>query len=274
MDTLTYLQSIILGVVQGLTEFLPVSSSGHLVLVPAILRWPAPGLLFDTLLHWGTLGAVAAYFFDDLIGVVRDWFASVFLRRPATPQSRLGWYLIVGSVPAAIIGYLGKSYIEQLFAEPAWVGGFLLVTAAALVASERRRRGDKDLAQMTVWDALLIGAAQGLAVAPGLSRSGATIAVGLFLGLRRPAAARFSFLLAVPVILGAGGFQLMELAGAGIGDVSWGSVLVGVLAALVSGYLCIRFLLRYLQRHSLYVFAGYCAVVGVAVLALSAAGWL
>ncbi len=239
-----------------------------------MFRWPAPGLLFDTLLHWGTLAAVVAYFFNDLVSLARDWFSSIFLRRPATPQSRLGWLLILGSVPAAVLGVLAKSAIEQLFAEPAWVGAFLLLTAVLLAVSEWRGQGEKELAQLTVWDALLIGTAQGLAIAPGLSRSGATIAVALFLGMRRPAAARFSFLLSIPVILGAGGLQLVELAGSGNGALPWANVLLGFLAALISGYLCIRYLLRYLQRGKLYVFAVYCALVGCVTLALRLAGVL
>jgi len=270
LDNLTSLQAVLLGIVQGLTEFLPVSSSGHLVLVPAILGWPAPGLAFDTFLHWGTLVAIVGYFFHDLLAVAGDWLAVVFRRRPATPMSRLGWLLIVGTLPTVVIALLLEPLVERLFVSTFWLGPFFLVTAALLILGELLGKGDKEIEQMTLWEALLIGAAQGLAIAPAISRSGATIAVGLFLGLRRPAAARFSFLLAAPALFGAGLLQLKDMTGA----VPWRAVGLGALAAAVSSYVCIRFLLAYLKRGRLYVFAIYCALVGVAALTLSALGWL
>lgn len=269
-------QSLILGLVQGLTEFIPISSSAHLVLVPWAAGWPAPGLAFDTMLHWGTLLAVLAYFRHDWPGIVTGWLRSVFSRGPwstaaggrlADPQARLGWWLILGTLPAAAIGYLFEDFFEHLFNSPIAVGGFLLITAAILIVSERLGRRVRKLDEMRPLDALLIGLAQAAAIAPGISRSGATIAAGLGFGLRREDAARFSFLLSMPAILGAGLLQLIQLLDAGSLADQWPALVVGFTAAAVSGYLCIKFLLAYLRRGRLYVFAGYCACVGMAVLA-------
>ena len=269
MDTLAYWQALILGIVQGLTEFLPISSSGHLVLVPRILHWPSPGLAFDTLVHWGTLVAVLAYFHQDYWTLAGDWFSSLFWRRPTTSNSRLAWLLIIATVPAAVMGVVGKKLFEELFSAPTWVAVFLLITAVILTLSERLGKQDKETDQLALWEALLIGIAQGLAIAPGVSRSGATIAVGLLVGLRRPAAARFSFLLSAPIILGAGLGQLVDLHHqSGAGGAPWLNLSLGFLAAAVTGYVCIRFLLAYLQRGRLYPFAVYCALVGAGSLIL------
>jgi len=266
------LQAIVLGILQGATEFLPVSSSGHLVLFPWVLNWSNPGLAFDTMAHLGTLLAVLVYFYHDLIRIIRDWFSHVFMRRPSTENSRLAWLLIVGTVPGVVIGLVGEDFFEQLFATPAWVAFFLLVTAAILTVSERLGKREKGADQLVLWEALLIGAAQGLAIAPGISRSGATIAMGLLIGLRRPAAARFSFLLSVPIVFGAGSMQLVKWLTDSAGHATIGilPMILGFLAAAISGYACVRFLLSYLQRGKLYPFAIYCAVVGVAGLILAA----
>lgn len=267
-----YLHAITLGLIQGATEFLPISSSGHLVLVPWALNWPNPGLAFDTMAHWGTLLAVIVYFFRDIVEIARDWLARVFRKGDATDNSRLAWLLIAGTVPGMLIGVVGEDFIEQLFASPAWVASFLLITAAILTVSERLGKRERGTEQLLLWEALLIGAAQGLAIAPGISRSGATIAMGLLLGLRRPAAARFSFLLSVPIVLGAGALQLFHLTtdSAGVSALTPIPILLGFLAAAISGYVCIRFLLSYLQRGRLYPFAAYCTLAGLAGLILVA----
>jgi undecaprenyl-diphosphatase len=258
-------QALILGIIQGATEFLPVSSSGHLVIVPWILGWPMPSLAFDTIVHLGTLVAVVTYFADDLWRLIRDWGGHLFLRWPSSDDSRLAWLLIVGTIPAVIAGFVGEKLFERLFSAPVWVGGFLFITAALLVASERLGKRHKDVHQLTLWNAVLIGLAQAAAIAPGLSRSGATIAVGLFLGLRRPAAARFSFLLSIPIILGAGTLQLVNLASSQPENTTWPPLLIGFVAAAITGYLTIRFLLSYLRHGRLYPFAVYCALVGLFV---------
>lgn len=274
------IHAIILGIVQGLTEFIPVSSSAHLVLVPWVLGWPAPGLLFDTLLHWGTLTAVVAYFWRDWISIIRGFFRSLTAHGPwnsspngrlADADSRLAWGLIIGTLPAVILGVLFDEFFETLFGAPAAVAVFLLVTAGILTLSERLGRRTRPLKTLTLTDAVAVGFAQAVAIAPGISRSGATIAAGLARGLKREDAARYSFLLSTPIIFGAGLKQLFDVVtGGATTGTPWGAVLAGTLAAALAGYLCIRFLLAYLRRGKLYIFAAYCAVVGVAILILSA----
>ncbi len=272
------IQAIILGIIQGLTEFIPVSSSAHLVLAPWAFGWERPGLLFDTMLHWGTLLAILSYFWRDWIAILRGFWRSLTTAGPwrnavggrlADPNSRLAWGIILGSIPAALLGFLFKDFFESLFDTPLTVAAFLLVTAAILVISERLGRRVRDLQTINIPDALLIGLAQGAAIAPGISRSGATIAAGLGRGLTRDAAARFSFLLSTPAIVGAGLLQLVDLLTGVDTALSLMAVVAGFLAAAVSGYLCIKFLLAYLRRGKLYVFAAYCAIVGTAVLLVS-----
>lgn len=272
------IQGIILGIVQGVTEFIPVSSSGHLVLVPWALGWQEPGLLFDTVVHWGTLIAVLAYFWRDWGGIARGFFDSLAIRGPwnsapggrlASPQSRLAWSIILGTVPAVLIGLLFEDYVESLFSTPAIVAIFMLVTALILAVSERLGRRSRGLEALQLPDALAVGLAQAAAIAPGISRSGATIAAGLGRGLTRDGAARFSFLLSTPVILGAGLLQVAKTLTENVGEANWLLLLAGLAAAAVSGYLCIKFLLAYLRRGKLYVFAAYCALVGIVALAIN-----
>ncbi len=285
------LQAIILGVVQGLTEFLPVSSSGHLVLVPWLLNWPDPGLVFDAMVHWGTLIAVVAYFWSDLWSIAGAWLASLRERSlNPDPNRRLAWLIIVGTLPAVVAGVLLEDFFESLFARPNWAAAFLLITGMLLVVSENWHRLDDaenhaaansatadqagaGLLGLQAWSipvagALLIGVAQAMAIAPGISRSGATIAAGLVVGLSRREAARFSFLLATPVILGAGLVQLVDLMRSGTAAAQAPTLIAGFIVAAVSGYLAIRFLLDYLGRHTLYLFAGYCWSAGLIGLAV------
>jgi undecaprenyl-diphosphatase len=270
---LNLVQALILGVLQGATEFLPVSSSGHLVLAPWLLGWDSPDLAFDTVVHWGTALAVVAYFWRDWISLVAAAFRSLLalaLRRPQPAQgsaeARLAWLIVLGTVPAALIGWLLEDFFEAMFARPVAAAGFLLATAALLAASEYLSRRERDLDTLTWPDALLVGLAQALAIFPGISRSGATIAAGLARGLRRESAARFSFLLATPIILGAGLFKVLDLAQEGDLAAQAPVLLVGFLAAGGVGFGCIHFLLRYLQRRRLYPFAIYCAVAGIVCL--------
>jgi undecaprenyl-diphosphatase len=273
------IQSIILGIIQGATEFIPVSSSGHLVLVPWALGWPSPGLFFDTMLHWGTLAAVITYFWREWLAVIRAFFSSLFGRgswssapggRLAHPDSRLAWGIILGTIPAVVLGFLFEDFFESLFGTPLAVGVFLLVTAVILTLSEKLGRRVRSLAQLNMPDALLVGLAQAASIAPGISRSGATIAAGLARGYQREDAARFSFMLSAPIIFGAGVLQLFDVVrGAEVVTSSAASVIAGTVAAGVTGYLVIRFLLNYLRRGSLYVFAVYCAIEGMIVIAAS-----
>jgi undecaprenyl-diphosphatase len=267
---MTLFQSVVLGLVQGATEFLPVSSSGHLVIVPAIFGWEVPPVAFDVLLHLGTLVAVITYFRHELSEVVLGLVTRGDERAAAR---RLGWLLIAGTIPTAIIGLAFDDLFESLFTEVLFVGVFLLVSAVILTAAERLSRKDvHDTAHLRWWQAALIGVAQGAAIAPGISRSGATMAAGLGLGLDREQAARFSFLLSVPAIALA---SVWALGGVLSGEGSMPDLIVslaGFLVAAISGYVAIAALLAYLKRRTLYPFAVYCAVVGVAVVAWQVLG--
>lgn len=266
---MSWIQALLLGLLQGATEFLPVSSSGHLVLVPWVLGWPAPALIFDVLVHWGTTVAVIGYFWRDWLGLAQGAWSAVRSRSLADPRARLALWIVVGTVPGALAGWLLEDFFEGMFARPAAAAGFLLVTASILTLVEGWSRRAKSLGQMTWLDALLVGLAQAVAILPGISRSGSTIAAAMARGQGREHAARFSFLLATPIILGAGLLQVVDLVGAGEVVVQIPFLLVGFLAALLSGLACIHFLLRYLQRHSLYPFAIYCAFAGLAGLVLA-----
>jgi undecaprenyl-diphosphatase len=271
---MTILQALILGVVQGLTEFLPVSSSAHLVFVPAIMRIPS-NVAFDLLLHVGTLAAVIGYFAKDVAALIRA-FVSSLADIPAKtfgrgiredPFKRLAWLIMAGSIPAAALGYLLKRFFEGLFQSVTAAAALLIVTGTVLWLAERARRGKEQAADLTLSDSLVIGLAQAAAIAPGISRSGATISVGLFLGLERREAARFSFLLSIPAILGATLLQLKSIT-AGF-HLSAGVFLAGLVSAFVCGWLAIRVLLNVIQKRSLRVFACYCWLVGGVFLALA-----
>jgi len=268
---MTVFQAIILGLVQGLTEFLPVSSSGHLVLVPELLGIPAPPLAFDVLLHLATAIAIAGYFAREIRLMVYSFLAPARLSEDDVKGfRRLALWLVVGSIPAGVAGLALGDFFESLFSSTLAVGVFLVVTSLLLVGAEkvvgsgsaRRTVGD-----MGLFDALIVGGFQALAIAPGLSRSGSTIAGGIFLGLDRATAARFSFLLAIPAIGGAG---LLKVPGMvdGIGE-SAPAYLVGAATALIAGVLTVHFLLRFLRTRGLWVFAGYTALLGALVIFLS-----
>jgi undecaprenyl-diphosphatase len=261
-------QALILGLVQGATEFIPISSSGHLVLLPWLLGWDEAPLAFDTMVHWGTLVAVVAVFWQDLWRLfVAGLNSLVALADKARPydraQASLAWAIVLGSIPAALAGYLLQDFFEDLFGKPAAAAALLIVTAGMLVFSERLSQQERPLSAIGWLDALLIGLAQAFAIMPGISRSGATIAAGLTRGVQREAAARFSFLLSTPVVLGAGLLKLHDLSAAGgLGDLA-GALSVGFVVAAISGYVCIRWLLNYLARRPLYLFAAYCFSFGL-----------
>jgi undecaprenyl-diphosphatase len=281
---LSLLQAVFLGIVQGATEFLPVSSSGHLVLVPWLLRWQSPGLAFDTVVHWGTALSVIVYFWEEWVTLVRAAILSLGaiqigplrLRKKAVPEGMdigrawLAWLILLGTVPGVLVGYFLQDFFEGMFARPAAAAAFLLVTAVLLTASERLGRRERDLDDLGWLDALVVGVGQALAILPGISRSGATIAAGLAQGMKREPAAHFSFLLATPIILGAGLLKVFELVGTGGLAAQAPALMAGFMVAAVVGFGCIRFLLRYLQRRRLYPFALYCAIFGVFSLLVSA----
>ncbi len=264
---MTLVQAILLGILQGLTEFLPVSSSAHLVIVPHLLQWPDPGLTLDTILHLGTIIAVIIYFWRDLWELAIAAWNSLRSRSLAEPKARLAWLLAAASVPGALLGVLFEDWFEQIFGMPKAAAAFLLVTAALLLISEYLARRERTLEAMGWRDALLIGLAQALAIVPGLSRSGATIAAGLLLGFKRDEAARFSFLLAVPIVVGGGAYQgLKLLMGEASSNLAPAVIIAGFCAAAFSGYMAITGMLALVKRRSLHPFAIYCAIFGLLVL--------
>ena len=273
------LQAIVLGIVQGLTEFLPISSSAHLIIVPLLLGWPQPGLAFDMALHLGTLVAVFSYFWRDLAAMALALPRGLRAGRPlADPHARLAAWLIAGSIPAGLGGLLFENAIEQHFYTDAGLERGLVVIALAMILlalllwlAERAATNARDLKEIRLRDALVIGLAQALALVPGVSRSGSTLTAGLMCGLTRPAAARFSFLLGTPLILLAGLKQLVDLARAGLSAGDYLPFAVGFLSSAVVGYLCIAFLLRYLQVRTTAVFIVYRLLLGAGLLVMSLA---
>jgi undecaprenyl-diphosphatase len=262
-------QALILGIVQGVTEFLPVSSSGHLVLLPAALGWASPPLVFDTTVHLATLLALVAVFWRDFIELTVAWWQGLRRGRPlGTPEARLAWWVILGTIPGALAGLLLERTFEELFASPHAAGIFLLVTAVILVLAEVFGRRRRELATMGWLDSVIIGIGQAAAIAPGLSRSGTTISCAMYRGFNRPAATRFSFILSAPIIAGAGISQLIKLIGPGTLPVGAPELIVGFLAAAGCGYAAIRLFLNYVRRRPLYPFAVYCVIIGILAITL------
>lgn len=265
---MSILQAIILGLVQGLTEFLPVSSSAHLVLVPYFMKWGEPDVIFDVGTHLGTLLAVAAYFWKDIIKLIIAFSKSLTNRTfRASPDAKLAWLIIVATIPAGLLGFLFESKFEAFFGKPHIVGWFLLVTAILLISSEFfNKRFIMPAQEVTFWRGIAIGIAQAVAIAPGISRSGSTISIGMFTGLDRQTAARFSFLLSIPIILGAGLVKFKQLIHMDVTSAYITILAIGFIAAAVSGYLAIKYFLQYVQRNSLYIFGIYCILIWLIVL--------
>ena len=265
---------IIIGIVQGLTEFLPVSSSAHLVFMHELTGF-APNLAFDTVLHIGTLVAVVAYFWNDIVHMLKSFFSSLmdilhgqFRRGIEEDQfKKLVWLIIIGTIPAGLAGYFFKDFFESLFSDITAVGFFLLITGLLLWGSEKASRNisaKSSLKNMTVKNSIAIGIAQACAIAPGISRSGATISTGLFLGLERELAARYSFLLSIPAILGAALIQVKDIS-TGL-DVNTGAFVAGFITAAISSYLAIKLMLKLVKERNVLIFAYYCWIVGIFVL--------
>jgi undecaprenyl-diphosphatase len=271
-----WLQAIVLGLAQGLTEFLPVSSSAHLRIIPAFVGWEDPGAAFTAVVQLGTMAAELLFFRKDLLRIGRAWAGA--LRRPAlrgTLDARLGWYLILGTLPIAIVGFALENDIETTFRRLSLIGTTLIALALVLLVADRRGRRQRRIADLTLRDGLIMGAAQTLALVPGVSRSGATLTAGLFLGLERQAAARFSFLLSIPAVVLSGFYQLLGiLDGEESSGIGAGGLVLATLLAFVSGYLAIAFLLRWVATHSFSAFVVYRITLGVVVLGLVAVGAL
>jgi undecaprenyl-diphosphatase len=268
------LQSIVLGVVQGLTEFLPISSSAHQRIVPAFLGWEDPGAAFTAITQLGTEAAVLIFFRHDLWSIATKWLRA--LGDPALrshPDVRMGWYLIVATIPIGILGYAFQDQIESGGRDLWLIGTTLVVFGLVLGFADRAGRHERDVEQLSSRDGFLIGLAQSLALIPGVSRSGATMSAGFLLGLNRPAAARFSFLLAVPAVVASGLFELKGvISGEKGGDEPIGYVIVATVIAFIVGYAAIAWLLRYLAHHSVRLFVVYRVLLGGTVLLLVATG--
>ena len=259
---LPFLSAVLLGFLQGLTEFLPVSSSGHLVLVQSLLPgFSQPGVLFDVTLHLGTLVAVCIYFWNDLWAMLLSLFSS---NKPeATDNRRLLWLLILGSIPTAVIGLVFRKQFEAMFNDLHGNGVWFIITGALLLLTDRVSTSGRTLAAMNMWDALAIGVAQGLSIIPALSRSGSTIAAGVFLGLDRQLLVRYSFLLSIPAIAGAFVLELVshrDAAAEGFDLLTYGA---GTLIAGIVGYWSIAVLLDMTRSRRLSIFGYYCIAVGI-----------
>ena len=263
-------EAIILGIVQGLTEFLPISSSAHLRIVPALLGWDDPGAGFTAVIQLGTMAAVVIYFWKDLWRVAGAWLASLRdSSRRSDPDARMGWYLIVGTIPIGILGFLFKDQIET-GARNLWlIASTLILLGLVLAYAEKVGQRKKDLSDLTTKDGVAVGLAQSLALIPGVSRSGSTISAGLFLGYDRESAARFSFLLSIPAVVASGLFQLRDI-GTGTSPGAVPTVVATVVSFAV-GYAAIAWFLKYLVSHSTMVFVAYRIGVGVLLIVLLAA---
>ncbi|WP_372789845.1 undecaprenyl-diphosphate phosphatase [Paraconexibacter sp.] len=265
------LHAIVLGIVQGATELLPVSSTGHVRIVPAFLGWEDPGAAFTAVTQLGTMSAILLYFRQDLWNIASAWLRS--LRDPSlrgTLDVRLGWFIIVGTIPVSVFGLAFSTTIEDGARNLYLIATVLIVLGLVLLLAERVGKRERSLEDLTLRDGILIGFAQALALIPGVSRSGATITMGLFLNLDRPTAARYSFLLSVPAVVLSGLFEMRHISdGDGAG---FGPTLLATVLAFAVGYATIGFLLRWISTHSFGIFVAYRVAIGSLVLVLVSAG--
>jgi undecaprenyl-diphosphatase len=279
---LDIIESIILGIVQGISEFLPISSSAHIIIVPWFFGWGEPGLMFNVAVHMGTLLAVLLFFRTDILAMAMALPKGIATGKPlADPMSRMALIILVGSIPAGLIGFTLGGQIEDMF----HTGGngrlaltiialMLIVVGLLMLLVERRLPQHREFERITWRDGIVIGIAQAVALIPGTSRSGSTITAGMILGLRKEVAARFSFLLGVPAVTGAGVLEAMNLAERGLSADERLPFIFGAGASLVVGYISIAFLLKFLQSNSVIVFTVYRCGLGVVMLVLIAGGWL
>lgn len=272
-----FLTATVLGLVQGLTEFLPVSSSAHISIVGRLMGAEDPGAAFTAISQLGTEAAVLLYFWRDIVRIIKAWFASLAGRIPRTdPDALLGWWVILGTIPIGVLGLLLQDWIETEF-RSLWVTAtMLLVFAFVILAAERYGKQRHELTQMTWKHGLAFGFWQALALVPGVSRSGGTIAGGLFMGYTREAAARYSFLLAIPAVIASGGFQVAKVvAGDAEGSgTAWGPILVATVIAFAVGYAVIAWFMRYITTHTFTPFMVYRIVLALVLFALLGFGVL
>lgn len=269
---MTYIQSIILGIIQGASEFLPISSSGHLVLAPYLFGWeiqPREAYLFDVLVQVATLVAVIIYYWQDLITILKAFIRNLLAGKPFQDrESKLGWFLLISTIPAGLAALLLKDTLESSFSNPKYAAIFLLVTSLLLLMGELLGKRFRDGESMTWIDSLIIGIFQVLALFPGISRSGSTITGGLLRNFDRKTSARYAFLMAVPVMSAAGFLAIYDLINSPLLLKNLPVYLAGFITSAIVGYLAIRWFISYLSRQSLYLFAGYCAIVGSLFLVL------
>lgn len=276
MGTMSWAQTIVLSIVQGLTEFLPVSSSGHLNIVSRLCWGADAGASFTAVIQLGTELAVLVFFAKDIVRIIKAWFIGLFHKdRRDNLDYKMGWYVIVGTIPIGLIGFLAKDAIRDNL-RSLWVtASVLVVFSFVFMAAEKWGSRKRDFDQLTMKDSIIMGCAQCLALIPGVSRSGGTISAGLFIGLKRSVATRYSFLLAIPAVLASGIFSLPDAFNPTHGQAATSSQLgVGVVIAFILGYISIAWLLKFVEKHSLNWFAGYRVIVGVIVLILLGTGVL
>jgi undecaprenyl-diphosphatase len=263
----SYFEAVILGVVQGLTEFLPISSTAHLRIVPALFGWSDPGAAFTAVVQLGTMAAVVVFFWRDLLRIATSWVRSLVKAEDrGTLDSRMGWYIIIGTIPVAVLGLVFKDQIETGARDLRIIGWVLILFGIGLWLIDKVSAQRKTIEELTLLDGLLFGIAQSFALIPGVSRSGATITMGRVLTYTREDSARFSFLLSVPAVVLSGLFEARKLGD--LGGPQWGPTIVATIVAFVVGYASIAWLLRWLTTHSMFVFGVYRVVVGVLVLGL------
>ena len=259
-------QTVWLAIIQGLSEFLPISSSAHLILPSEVWGWSDQGLAFDVAVHVGSLIAVISYFFKEIKAVVAGWFNSLPSGQPSTAESRLAWLIIMATIPAGLVGLAAADFIEQNLRSMAVIATTTILFGLLLGWADNRCRGDKTIDQFTWRSALLVGVAQALALIPGTSRSGITMTAALALGFDRTSAARFSFLLAIPVIALSGGYKGLELIGQPAVD--WTAIVIGTVLSGITAYICIHSFLRFVERVGMMPFVVYRLLLGVGLLYL------
>jgi undecaprenyl-diphosphatase len=268
---MSILQAIVFGAVQGVTEFLPISSTAHLILLPWFMGWPDPGLEFDVAIHLGTLIALIIYFRWEWFGLAGS--ALGFIRgRTQDPNARMALYIVLATIPGALAGVLLEDFVENVLRSPKVISFTLIALALVLVVAELKGHRKKTLDQISLKDALAVGFAQALALVPGVSRSGVTITAGLFCGMKRDAAAKFSFYLSTPIIAGAVGKQIFDILQGDLTVEQLVPFAAGIVSAGVVGYLSIAFLLRYLQTHNTFLFVYYRIALGIVVLLAFSSG--
>ncbi len=273
---MTIVQAIVLGLVQGLTEFIPVSSTAHLEIVPVLLGWGDPGAAASAVIQFGTLLAAIIYFFRDIVRLTGGFFRGFMTRRFLTDvDSREAWLVIIGTIPIVILGLTFKKHIESTLRSLWIVTAMVIIVAVFLLISEAyaKRATLREFDQLTVQDGLAIGIGQCLALIPGSSRSGSTIMAALFRGIDRPTAARYSFLLSIPAVGGAGMLELIKERHH-LAQLGWTSIMISIAVAFISGYASIWFLINYLKRHTTHVFIYYRFALGAVMIVLLTTGWL